>query len=679
MISLFSFTPPAGDQISDVTISPPSGLYSSTLQLQFTAANPSDSIFFRVGAGAWRTWSSGMIVNLFTNASVQYYGQPAGPGNAKSSIRSASYSFTVGPSTLDSKGDGIPDYVKIALGLSLTGSADTDGDGYTDLEELIHGTNPLDPNNAPTNYPHLDDQAAFNLFTQPLPWDGFSNAPTLGSTGTVLRVYDFEGSLLSFGPIASNTYPAATLSNITIVAEDRLVTYGTDKHYFILTTNSDTKVGTEMLGLVAVPPLVFPTIDYVYGGGNITNEALNWVAAASNAYANLPRATFTNTLSVANTVESLLFEQRVAGMLGARGTNWWTNMTLFPYRISDSGRINPDQPTLLSLELATTNQPGFLLQTTFATISNLVSNSGSPGVASLLQVVEDIYRIDSTQNNTNPAKFASPVDETRYFLWNGTMDSNYLAWATTAGQFNTASNGAAAILAAVSTRPTTNVTLIVRADTQTAPCRILDLSGGGPTFALLDTGGLPFLFPQNFQLLPGSSVRVTGYTDVSSPTCSSYPAIEVTSIVLASVPIVTGTDSNGNLLYDDWEYRFFGGLGVADPFGDTDGDGYSNLQEMLDGTDPRDPYSVPAGPPANFQPPVLSLDENSGQVELSFSWPAAYINRFNFGVEHTADLAQPFEALAVSAPVNVSGNEFMITFTLPNTIEHFYYLTVALH
>ena len=113
MLSLFSFTPPAGDKISDVTISPNPGLYSTSVNLQFTAVNPSDSIFFRVGAGAWTTWTPGLMVWLFTNATVQYYGQPLG-GSAKSAVKSAVYAFTKPPSTLDSKGDGIPDYVKIA-------------------------------------------------------------------------------------------------------------------------------------------------------------------------------------------------------------------------------------------------------------------------------------------------------------------------------------------------------------------------------------------------------------------------------------------------------------------------------------------------------------------------------------------------------------------------------------
>ncbi len=542
---------------------------------------------------------------------------------------------------------------------------------------MIHGTNPLDSTSVPTNFPHLDDQAAFNLNTTLIPWDGFSNAPTLGAIGNVVRVYDFRGGLLSEGTLVSNTFPAVVLSNIAIVVEDRLVVSGTDDHYNILTTNSDTTVGREMVGLVSVPPLQFPTINYTFGGGNITNEANNWIAAASNALNNLPRATLINNLSFTNTVESLLFEQKVAQILGARGTNWWTNMTLFPYRVSDAGRVNPGQSTLLSLKLASPTQPVYELKTMFGNVSNAVENSSSSDIASLRAVVQDIYRIDSLLNNTNPATFALAVDEVRYFLWNSTFDSNYLAWAATTGQFPSASNGAATILAAISARPTTNVLLVVRSDTLGGPCNILDYFGGGATFALLDTGGLPFAFPANFLLLSGSQVRISGYTDVASPSCA-FPAIEVTSALLTSVPIATGFDANGNLLIDSWEQRFFGGVGLADPFGDADGDGYSNLQEMLDGTDPRDPFSKPSGPAANFQQPVLELNEGATQIQLFFQWPSAYINQFNFGVRHSAAADQPFTSLAASAPVNVSGDEFVITFTAPNTAEHFYYLTVAL-
>jgi hypothetical protein len=676
MISLFSFTPPAGDKISDVTISPQPGLYPTTISLQFTTANPGDKVYFRIGAGgAWVNWTNGLLAQIFTNTVVQYYGQPTN-GIAKSAVKSAAYTFTQGPATLDSKGDGIPDYVKIALGLPVSGSRDSDGDGYSDLEELIRGTNALSAAAVPTNFPHLDDQAVFDLRVTPRPWDGFSNNVTLCATGAVVHAFDFQGALQGSGSADSNHWPVTLVSNIVIDPDARLVAFATEPHFRIVTTNADDAVGREMVGLVAEPPLQFPPVPYVYGGGNITNEARSWIASASNTLTHLPRAVLTRSLTVDSTLESALFERKLGQLLAARGDTQWSNLTLFPFRVPDASRTNPPQPVLLALESATTNQPGYKLLTAFATISNLVENSASSGIASLRAVTRDIYRIDSLLNNTNPARFALPLDELRYFLAAGTFDSNYLSFASTAPQFGAAASGANAILNAVFSRPTTNVVLVVRADTLGGPCRPLDLLSGGVTFALQGAGGLPFSFPDNFRLLPGSTVQVSGYTDATGSGCA-YPAIEVTSILLSSVPLVTDLDGDGNLLIDSWEKRFFGAVGVVDPFGDADGDGYQNLQEMLAGTDPRDGFSTAPGAPAHFEPPTLTLGGSGSLLELHFTWPAAYIGMFHFGVRHTADLTVPFSDLAVGAPVSLGGDEFALTFAAPPGAEHFYFVTVS--
>jgi hypothetical protein len=616
----------------------------------------------------------GLDVPVFSNCVVQYYGQPLA-NVAKSAIRTAAYNFTSPAGQLDSDGDGVPDFVEIGRGLNPNGGRDSDGDGYSDLEELIRNTNPLLKASAPTNFPHIDERSAFDLTVTPLPFDGFSNAVTLSATGTVIHVYDLHGSLYNSDITTNPPRPFARITNLPVIVENRLMVHATELHYNILTTNVDKTVGREMLALTAVPHISLPSIPYIYGGSNLVSEANNWVLTASNVLKNLPRTIVTNALTMNDTLEALLFETRIAQLFQARGSNWWTNITLFPHRISDLTRTNPPQSLLLSLEYKTDTQPGYKLQAIHGAISNLVQNSGAGGIVALRNVVRDIYRIDSLLNNTNPATFVSPVDEIRHFLWNGTFESNYLAWATTSGQFASATAGAVSILAAASPRPTTNVVLAVRPDTFSGGYRILDVYGGASTFALQDFTGLPLGFPDAFNLLPGSLIEVSGYTDVAG---CGHPGIEVTTALLCSVPIATDTDADGNLLIDTWEKKFYGYLDLANPFADSDGDGYSNLQEMLEGSDPADYYGRPLVPPAPFTAPVLSLDADGGLIELHFQWPAAYIGKFNFGVRHTDALATPFINLAATGPIQVAGNEFKMTFPAPATLQHYYYLTVSL-
>ncbi|MCX8156245.1 MAG: fibronectin type III domain-containing protein [Verrucomicrobiae bacterium] len=58
--------------------------------------------------------------------------------------------------------------------------------------------------------------------------------------------------------------------------------------------------------------------------------------------------------------------------------------------------------------------------------------------------------------------------------------------------------------------------------------------------------------------------------------------------------VTWGADENYDGLPDDWQARYWGPNPAAWPGGqvDSDGDGVSNLQEFLAGTDPRDPQSV---------------------------------------------------------------------------------------
>jgi hypothetical protein len=118
---------------------------------------------------------------------------------------------------------------------------------------------------------------------------------------------------------------------------------------------------------------------------------------------------------------------------------------------------------------------------------------------------------------------------------------------------------------------------------------------------------------------------------------------------------------DGDLLPDDWESLF----GVSNPLADDDGDGYSNLQEMLEGTDPRDGLNKPVGPVVDLSPPEMKI-ESSGDgnmLKLSWDWPEPYASKVKFKILDASDLNMSFTELGLS-PVKTGGH---FELSLPNS------------
>jgi hypothetical protein len=149
-------------------------------------------------------------------------------------------------------------------------------------------------------------------------------------------------------------------------------------------------------------------------------------------------------------------------------------------------------------------------------------------------------------------------------------------------------------------------------------------AGSNPTNALstpfdTDADGLPDTWEQTYfsslSQTPDGDHDGDGYTNLDEYNEGTNPANA------ASHP--GDTDSDG--LPDAWEQTHFGSLAQV-ASGDFDNDGYSNSQEYQSGTNPNNAASFPAGPAVTFVP---IEDGNPNTSEFGYAGSSA-INTVNF-------------------------------------------------
>jgi hypothetical protein len=274
-------------------------------------------------------------------------------------------------------------------------------------------------------------------------------------------------------------------------------------------------------------------------------------------------------------------------------------------------------------------------------------------------------------NNVAPGQYPSPVDTLREFIESGVLHSNYLAATTLdANELSAAIAGVGQALAGVSSRPTTNLVLKVRADSFAANgCTILETLTGGLK-SLVVAGSAAYKFPEAFQLVPDSMVEVHAYTDLA-PTCGAA-TLDVITLNVFAFPAVSPEDLNGNLLADSWEDLYL----LNDANGDADGDGAKNLQEFLDGTDPLNALS--GGAPVDLTPPQITI-ESAINLQLKMTWffPEPYASKFNFGLQTTDGIGQTF-ADAQTPLQDLAGGNFQLVVPNPGTPATFFRLKMSL-
>jgi hypothetical protein len=694
-VSLFTYGPSGGVIPIDVTIQPSQTRHETLVEVSLTTSQPPQEVFYRVvGGGPWVRYTGAF--RLARSATVQAYATAA--GGSRSPVRSMTFEILVPPARLDSDSDGVPDYVEAGAGLDpVLSGADADRDGYSDLEELVHGSHPrIATNTPPSGSERLGPLGSFELALTPTPLDPVTGLPTQAVGGTVLEVHRPEGGLIQSGSLPqpvpvvarlgsglapttsrTNTVRSAILAPVAFNTEHPLLVLNTPPTFGVLTTAADTMAGRELIGIQPLPALA----ELVLPGGNETTNASSWIAAASNAvhaFIASKAQRIERTLGPLDTLVSLLVERKLSELLLARGHAWASNLTLFPWRPTDAARTAVGTEDLLSLQQRTSaGLPGYRLSTVHESIAQATLNATDAATSLLREVAVGVYLVNARSNAVLPGIFPAPVDALRELVNFGQLNSNYLAangWVAT----NLASvpSTVAGILASVPVRPVTVAVGQVRADSFGGGCSWLE--GPSGSIALVDANGKPFRFPEVFQLLPGSEVSVTGYADVVARGCAGT-ALEVISAGVVAIPEATLTDANGNLLSDTWEWRFAAGGQRGETFLDRDGDGYTAFQEMVEGSDPGDAGSVPRAAAAVLSPPRMSVGLSAvdpNLVEFTWSWPSAYAHLVDFGLMAGGQVGIAFDEIATE--LEVVGDVWKVVVPRAELPQRFFRLAMRL-
>jgi hypothetical protein len=197
---------------------------------------------------------------------------------------------------------------------------------------------------------------------------------------------------------------------------------------------------------------------------------------------------------------------------------------------------------------------------------------------------------------------------------------------------------------------------------------------GGAFYKLFDSRGNPYSFDASITLRPGTRLNVTAYDDIAVAGVFETP-LEVISISIASLPEQLGSDSDNNLLADDWEEAFHGGIGL-DPYSLGAG-GKTLVQLYLDGADPLLGSDTLI---ADLFPRQLAIQAaTGGNFTMTWKFPAAYIEHFNFDLQSTSNLTTAFADEYTTATLQTSGDDNLLPLGTPGTTRKFWRLKLELN
>ncbi len=663
-ISVAALAPVGSHTPDSVSVSPAPGTYNRSIRLDFSTGVPDGTVYFRLdSSGPWNAYDPGARPALFQDTTVQYYARSESDPNRITAVRTAIYTFSQPFHRFDSNRDGVPDFVRDHFGLDPFGPVDSSGNGITDLEAILRGLDPLDPDAEATGRPMdfglVFDAEVYPHFPDPkeAPGTAFLDA----ESGVSIEAHKLTSNRAGRGVIGSATGdPSGALLERLDPAGGRLFFTASTPSVFPTNPVVGEFHGHELLGLFAAPDLTLPVIEYSPSGQSLAEEVDNWRNAALKALEGHERVVDHWNLTPESTFVLALMEHSLSALLADRNGENPAPHTLVPHRRGDNDRARFTREKIESLTrplpgARDLNGPLYDLIAGRDAIIDTVENGQGVQAQAVRALIYDVFQTRTLHHDPQQADLPRPLDAFRGFLENGgELPGAYQDLIElSAPEIEDAYLGALAIAEGAFPERRLSIRVVeIVPDTFDAPCRNVIDRARGETLQLLNARGEPYRFPSALRLPEGTRLEISGFPlEIATGECQGEP-FEVLAVHLIFLPSPIAADGDGNLLPDEWEQAFFGTTGL-DPFADSSGNGYSNLQHYLRGSDPRSSSPISGVEPADLSPPTVEIrTTDNGEFEIEWAYPYPYIQHIGFLVEESHDMNdwQPLPPISQSQP-----------------------------